>query len=69
LLNEAKKIGFPVLIKAVSGGGGKGMRIVNHEKEFFENLESAKRESLKSFSDDKVRSIDILKSNQEIGVG
>jgi len=54
LLNEAKKIGFPVLIKAVSGGGGKGMRIVNHESEFFENLDSAKRESLKSFSDDKV---------------
>jgi acetyl/propionyl-CoA carboxylase alpha subunit len=54
LLEEAKKIQFPVLIKAVLGGGGKGMRIVHDEASFFEALESAKRESLKSFSDDNV---------------
>ncbi|PVG01863.1 putative methylcrotonoyl-CoA carboxylase, partial [Serendipita vermifera] len=54
LLNEAKKIQFPVLIKAVLGGGGKGMRIVDDESAFMEALESAKRESLKSFGDDNV---------------
>jgi 3-methylcrotonyl-CoA carboxylase alpha subunit len=53
-LNESIKIGFPVLIKAVMGGGGKGMRIVRSEGEFKEALESAKRESLKSFKDDRV---------------
>jgi 3-methylcrotonyl-CoA carboxylase alpha subunit len=36
LLNEAKKIGFPVMLKAVLGGGGKGMRIVRKESEFFD---------------------------------
>lgn len=54
LLEEAKKIGFPVMLKAVLGGGGKGMRIVKNEKEFFEKLESAKNEGRKSFSDDKM---------------
>ena len=42
------------MIKAVLGGGGKGMRIVRREEDFFENLESSKRESLKSFKDDRV---------------
>jgi 3-methylcrotonyl-CoA carboxylase alpha subunit len=51
LLSESKKIGFPVIIKASLGGGGKGMRIVRHEKEFFDQLDAAKREALKSFSD------------------
>jgi 3-methylcrotonyl-CoA carboxylase alpha subunit len=45
---------YPVLIKAVSGGGGKGMRIVRDAKEFMEALDSCKRESLKAFSDDRV---------------
>ena len=52
LLEEARKIGFPVMLKASLGGGGKGMRIVNDEKEFFDQLEAAKREGLKSFGDD-----------------
>lgn len=51
---EAKKIGFPVLIKATAGGGGKGMRIVEDEKDFSESLASAKREALNAFSNDKV---------------
>ena len=52
LLEEAQKIGFPVMIKAVRGGGGKGMRISMTEEEFFSQLESAKREGIKSFGDD-----------------
>ena len=51
---EAKRIGWPLLIKAVAGGGGKGMRIVNAASEFKEALEGAKRESKASFGDDKV---------------
>ena len=54
LFEEAKKIGFPVLIKAVMGGGGKGMKLANSEKEFKEALSSAKRESKASFGDDRV---------------
>ena len=52
LLQEAKKIGFPVMLKASLGGGGKGMRIVWKESEFFDQLDAAKREGMKSFSDD-----------------
>ncbi|CCD42512.1 similar to 3-methylcrotonyl-CoA carboxylase subunit alpha [Botrytis cinerea T4] len=52
LLNEAKKIGFPVMVKAVKGGGGKGMRIAQTEREFLEKLESAKSEGRNSFGDD-----------------
>jgi 3-methylcrotonyl-CoA carboxylase alpha subunit len=40
------------MLKASLGGGGKGMRIVREEKEFFDQLEAAKREGLKSFNDD-----------------
>jgi 3-methylcrotonyl-CoA carboxylase alpha subunit len=52
LLDAAKKIGFPVLIKAANGGGGKGMRAVYKENEFQEALAGAKRESMASFADD-----------------
>lgn len=52
LLKEAKKIGFPVLIKAANGGGGKGMRAVHDESEFSASLAGAKRESMASFADD-----------------
>lgn len=54
LLNEAKSIGFPVLIKAVLGGGGKGMKIVDSASEFDEALASAQREAAKSFGDSRV---------------
>lgn len=54
LSSVAKKIGFPVLIKASAGGGGKGMRIVEHESEFQAALEGAKRESMNAFGDDTV---------------
>uniref|UniRef100_A0A4W3J4I6 Methylcrotonoyl-CoA carboxylase subunit alpha, mitochondrial n=1 Tax=Callorhinchus milii TaxID=7868 RepID=A0A4W3J4I6_CALMI len=52
LMEEAKIIGFPVMVKAVRGGGGKGMRIARSEAEFFDQLESARREARKSFNDD-----------------
>jgi 3-methylcrotonyl-CoA carboxylase alpha subunit len=51
---EADAIGYPVLIKAVAGGGGKGMRKVNASGEFREMLASCKREAAASFGDDKV---------------
>jgi 3-methylcrotonyl-CoA carboxylase alpha subunit len=51
---EADKIGYPVLIKAVAGGGGKGMRRVNASDEFQEMLLSCKREAASSFGDDRV---------------
>lgn len=54
LIKEAKKIGFPVLIKASAGGGGKGMRIVHEESELAEGIRGAKSEGLKSFGSDKV---------------
>jgi acetyl/propionyl-CoA carboxylase alpha subunit len=54
LMDEALKIGFPTLIKASAGGGGKGMRIVHSEGEFLEALEGAKREAMNAFGDDKV---------------
>lgn len=54
LVLEADKIGYPVLIKAVSGGGGKGMKIVERREDFVGQLESAKREAMKGFGDDKV---------------
>uniref|UniRef100_H2Z353 Methylcrotonoyl-CoA carboxylase 1 (alpha) n=1 Tax=Ciona savignyi TaxID=51511 RepID=H2Z353_CIOSA len=52
LLQEAKKIGFPVMIKAVRGGGGKGMRIAASEDVFLEQLSSARREAKASFNDE-----------------
>ena len=50
----SKKIGFPVLIKAAGGGGGKGMKIVNDEKNFDISFSSAKTEALKYFGNDVV---------------
>jgi len=51
---EADAIGYPVLIKAVAGGGGKGMRRVNSSGEFQERLASCRREAAASFGDDRV---------------
>src|SRR5689334_12056198 len=54
LKSEADAIGYPVLIKAVAGGGGKGMRRVDDAAGFDEALDSAKREAASSFGDDRV---------------
>ena len=54
LHQQADSIGYPVLIKASAGGGGKGMRIVNSSDEFIGMLESCKREAINSFSNDHV---------------
>jgi 3-methylcrotonyl-CoA carboxylase alpha subunit len=51
---EADAIGYPVLIKAVAGGGGKGMRRVERADEFQDALDSCKREAASSFGDDRV---------------
>ncbi len=52
LMAEAKKIGFPVLLKASAGGGGKGMRIVRKAEEITAAIEAAKREAKSAFGDD-----------------
>ncbi|WP_372760893.1 acetyl-CoA carboxylase biotin carboxylase subunit [Pseudoalteromonas sp.] len=54
LQSEAEKIGYPVLIKAAYGGGGKGMRVVNHAKDFISALEGAQREAIAGFGNDLV---------------
>ena len=51
---EADAIGYPVLIKAVAGGGGKGMRKVDAAQQFGEMLQSCRREASSSFGDDRV---------------
>jgi 3-methylcrotonyl-CoA carboxylase alpha subunit len=51
---EADKVGYPVLIKAVAGGGGKGMRRVDAAEDFLDALASCKREAAASFGDDRV---------------
>ena len=54
LVEEGKKIGFPLLVKAAAGGGGKGMRIVHSEEVLKDSIESAKRESKSAFGNDTV---------------
>ena len=54
LLDHARRIGFPVLVKAVAGGGGKGMRRADDESRFEPALEAARREARSSFGDDRV---------------
>ncbi|HEX6793182.1 MAG TPA: acetyl/propionyl/methylcrotonyl-CoA carboxylase subunit alpha [Casimicrobiaceae bacterium] len=54
LARQGKRIGFPVLIKATAGGGGKGMKVANAAAEFSAALASARREAAASFGDDRV---------------
>jgi 3-methylcrotonyl-CoA carboxylase alpha subunit len=54
LRTEAARIGYPVMLKAVYGGGGKGMRIAQSAADFQEQLDSARREAKKSFGNDEM---------------
>jgi len=54
LQTQADRIGYPVLLKASAGGGGKGMRVVENAAQFKDALASCKREAISSFGDDKV---------------
>ena len=65
---EADKIGFPVLIKAVAGGGGKGMRKVESKESFLSALESCKREAENSFGNPKVLLEKYIQSPRHIEV-
>ncbi len=53
-VSEAKRIGFPVMLKAASGGGGRGMRVVPEESEIAGSFLDAKNEALKAFGDDTI---------------
>lgn len=53
-LEKAKEIGFPMIVKAVAGGGGRGMRIVNNEEEFTKAFSEAKNEARTAFGNDEV---------------
>ena len=54
LQEQADRIGYPVLLKASAGGGGKGMRVIERSEDFKAALDSCKREAISSFGDDKV---------------
>lgn len=54
LLDAATEIGFPLLVKATAGGGGKGMRLVHSAAELPDALQSARREALHAFGDERV---------------
>jgi acetyl-CoA carboxylase, biotin carboxylase subunit len=62
----AETIGFPVLIKAAAGGGGKGMRIIKHRNELSTGLKAAKSEALSAFGDDRVYIEKYLESPRHI---
>ena len=68
LLNEARKIGFPVLLKASAGGGGKGMRKVFKENEFLSSLNEVRREAKNVFGDDRIIIEKYIESGRHIEV-
>ncbi|KAI3640173.1 hypothetical protein MIR68_001051 [Amoeboaphelidium protococcarum] len=68
LEREAEKIGYPVLIKAWAGGGGKGMKMVDNAADFQNSLASCKREAQKAFGDDRVLVEKYIKTPRHIEV-
>ena len=53
-IQEAEKIGYPVMLKAASGGGGRGMRVIQSEEQLRSGFPESRREALNSFGDDTV---------------
>ncbi len=68
LIKEAEKIGFPVLLKASAGGGGKGMRTVFKENEFLSSLNEVRREAKNVFGDDRIIIEKYVESGRHIEV-
>jgi len=68
LIQKAREIKYPIMIKADLGGGGKGMRIVRNENEFFEMLTSAQNEASKSFKSAKVLLEKYIENSKHIEV-
>ena len=68
LAREARRIGYPVLIKAVAGGGGRGMRLIEREDDLAAALESAQREAEASFGDGRVLLEKLIASPRHIEV-
>ena len=66
LLKEAEKIGYPLIIKASSGGGGKGMKVVYNKKELYEKFHLAKTEAKSNFGNDEVYVEKFLKNPKHI---
>ena len=65
---KAKEIGFPVIVKAAAGGGGKGMRVVYHESDLQGSIEAVTREAQSSFKDDQVIVEKYIKGGKHIEV-
>jgi 3-methylcrotonyl-CoA carboxylase alpha subunit len=68
LAKEAKRIGYPVMIKAVAGGGGRGMRLVEREAEFAAALDSARREAEAAFADARILIEKVIEKPRHIEV-
>lgn len=67
-IETSLKIGFPILLKASAGGGGKGMRNVNSQKEFKDAFEAAKREAEKAFGDSSIYIEKLIENPKHIEV-
>ena len=67
-INIAEQIGFPIIIKATAGGGGRGMRIVKNSEEMANAFDSAKLEALNSFSDGRLFIEKLIKSPRHIEI-
>jgi 3-methylcrotonyl-CoA carboxylase alpha subunit len=65
---QADRIGYPVLLKASAGGGGKGMRVIERSEDFVAALASCKREAISSFGDDKVLAEEYLTRPRHIEI-
>ena len=67
-IKDSKQLGFPLLIKAAAGGGGKGMRIVNNKNELKDAVAAAKREAKAGFDDERVFIEKYIKKSRHIEI-